>query len=121
MRCKILNTRKKKRLESELTRRYSTPSGIFSSVDLFTDGQRTWAASKNLINEDFEGFHLHSIGMLVLRGDVPTIACVQAFFKGAKFDDLTEEEASKAIKGERSGIRGGVFGYGGYPLDIVRF
>ena len=67
MKYEILSSRKKKRLEKMLQEEYGLVQGSLKGIELLDDGGGIWAMTREILEFDWSGFNIESMGIEIMR------------------------------------------------------
>lgn len=117
---KPLNSRQKRRLNTEMSEAYGIKGDFLSGFEAFKDGDHTFICSRECLETDLEGFNVESIGLKAISHGLPTISCSQLLFTEGLSKGLDLESAQifigwGCVLGDSK-----IASYMGHPLDIAQ-
>ncbi len=118
MRWEILNSRERKKLFQRLSAEYGISGGALDGVELAVRGGEVWAVTRDALSVEVNAI-VESFGLKLMRGGIPTVAGIQAFFATADRTSLSAVEARDFIDGKTVPGDGKIAFHGSSPIDLA--
>jgi len=119
MNLKILNSREKKRIASDLARKYGVGENVLDGYDALSEGGSVWLTSRGCLEVGLGGLKVDSLGLQIMRDGVLTVHGVQLLLKSAPQVELTAKQAADFIAYKVVEKTGHVASYRNHPLDLA--